>query len=84
LRIAFAFLQRPRGGERPTLGAMKKRIRVHDGIIGLLLTSCTALGATVDPRFFWLAGITGLIMVQSSFTGFCPVHYTLSKVLRDE
>lgn len=70
--------------ERTTLRAMKKRIRVHDGIIGVLLASSTALGAAVDPRFFWLAGLTGLIMLQSSFTGFCPVHYTLSKVMRDE
>jgi hypothetical protein len=63
---------------------MTKRVRVHDGIIGVLLASTAALAALVDPRFFWLTGLTGLIMVQSAFTGFCPVHYAVSKALPDE
>ena len=59
---------------------MTPRVKLHDGIVGALVAGSVALAVFVDPRFGWLAGLTGLIMVQSSFTGFCPVHYTISKV----
>lgn len=62
---------------------MTSKVRVHDGIIGVLLLLSAALGTWVDPRGWWLAPLVGLIMVQSAFTGFCPVHFTLSKVMRD-
>ena len=62
---------------------MTRKVRLHDGIIGLLLLTGAALGTWVDPRCWWLSALTGLIMLQSAFTGFCPVHYTLGKVSRD-
>lgn len=62
---------------------MTRKVRLHDGVIGVLLLATGALGTWVDPRFWWLAPLTGLIMLQSSFTGFCPVHFTISKVVKD-
>ncbi len=63
---------------------MTKKIKIHDGIIGALLSVTALLAFTVDPRFLWLTAATGLIMVQSSFTGFCPVHYLVNKALPDD
>jgi hypothetical protein len=62
---------------------MTKRVRVHDGIIGALLAGTSALGVMVDPRFLWLTGLTGLIMLQSAFTGFCPVHFIVSRAIAE-
>jgi hypothetical protein len=62
---------------------MTKQVRVHDGIIGTLLASTSALGVLVDPRFLWLTGLTGLIMLQSAFTGFCPVHFIVSRAVSE-
>lgn len=62
---------------------MSGRVKVHDGIIGGLLALTAALTVAVDPRFVWLAGLTGLIMLSSAFTGFCPVHYVVRRAMRD-
>lgn len=40
-----------------------------------------ALTVLVDVRFAWLGGLTGLIMLSSSFTGFCPVHFVVRRAL---
>ncbi len=62
---------------------MSRRVKIHDGVIGALLVATAALSAFVDPRFVWLAALTGAIMLSSSFTGFCPVHYAVRKALPD-
>jgi Protein of unknown function (DUF2892) len=63
---------------------MTKKVKIHDGIIGSLLVGSAALAFTVSPYFLWLTGATGLIMLQSAFTGFCPVHYLVNKALPDD
>jgi hypothetical protein len=60
---------------------MTKRVKIHDGIIGALLVVTAGLAVAVDPRFVWLTAVTGLIMLSSAFTGFCPVHFLVSKAL---
>ncbi|MFO0555695.1 MAG: DUF2892 domain-containing protein [Polyangiaceae bacterium] len=60
---------------------MTKRVRIHDGIIGALLGLTALLTALVDTRFLWLGALTGVVMLQSAFTGFCPVHFTLGKLV---
>jgi len=62
---------------------MTKRIKIHDGIIGALVLASAVLAWQVDVRFIGLAGLTALIMVSSAFTGFCPVHFVVGKVVRD-
>ncbi len=56
-------------------------LKVHDGIVGAIILLSIVAGMTVNPVWFWLAGLTGVAMVQSAFTGFCPVHFILSKVM---
>lgn len=67
----------------PTAPLMTRKVRVHDGIIAVLLLGSVALAWLVDPRFMALVGLTGAIMLSSTFTGFCPVHFLVSKVLPD-
>ena len=52
-------------------------------MIAVLLLTSAALGTWVDPRGWWLTPLTALIMLQSAFTGFCPVHFSINKLLRD-
>jgi len=59
---------------------MNKMRRLHDGIVGAVITAGVALGYWVDPAWLWLPGVVGVLMVQSGFTGFCPVYYTLQKL----
>ena len=56
-----------------------RELRIHDGIIGLVVLLSVVIGMKVDPMGFWLAGLIGLVMFSSAFTGFCPLHYVLGK-----
>ena len=58
---------------------MNKR-KIHDGIAGAVIAAGVALGYYVDPMWLLLPGILGLVLLQSAFTGFCPVYYTLDKI----
>ena len=56
-----------------------KKRRIHDGIAGALLTLGTWLGYAIDPVWLLIPGILGVTLLQSGFTGFCPVYYVLDK-----
>ncbi|WP_126456947.1 YgaP family membrane protein [Sulfuriflexus mobilis] len=58
---------------------MNKR-KVHDGIAGAVITLGVVLGHYIDPLWLWVPGVLGLTLLQSAFTGFCPVYYTLDKI----
>ena len=58
---------------------MKKR-KIHDGIAGAVITLGTVLGYYVDPLWLLVPGILGVTLLQSAFSGFCPVYYTLDKI----
>lgn len=57
---------------------MTKR-RIHDGIAGALITLGVLLGYYLNPLWLWLPGILGVTLLQSAFTGFCPVYFILDK-----
>lgn len=59
---------------------MNKKRRMHDGIVGAIIAAGVALGVWVSPLWLWVPGLVGLALVQSAFTGFCPVYYTLDKL----
>ena len=59
---------------------MDRRRRVHDGIVGIVVTLGTALGYWVAPVWLLLPGVVGVLLIQSWFTGFCPVYYTLDRL----
>lgn len=61
---------------------MGDNTRMHDGIAGSLILIGTLLGVFVSPYWLWIPGLVGALMLQSAFSGFCPVYYTLGK-LRD-
>ena len=53
---------------------------MHDGIVGAVITLGVLLGYFVAPVWLLLPGIIGVTLIQSAFTGFCPVYYTLDKL----
>jgi len=59
---------------------MNKKRKLHDGIVGAIIAGGSALALWVDPVWVWLPGIIGAAMVQSAFTGFCPVYFVLDKL----
>lgn len=59
---------------------MKDRTRIHDGIVGVVITLGVLLGYFVGPTWFLLPALIGVLLIQSYVTGFCPVYYTLDKI----
>jgi len=59
---------------------MNTKRRVHDGIAGTIITLGVALGYYINPLWLWVPGIIGATLVQSAFTGFCPVYYALDRI----
>ena len=59
---------------------MKVKRRVHDGIAGAILTVGSLLAYYVDPLWLLVPGLLGVTLLQSAFTGFCPVYYLLDCV----
>ncbi|MCK5499266.1 MAG: DUF2892 domain-containing protein [Gammaproteobacteria bacterium] len=58
---------------------MKKR-RIHDGVAGGLISLGVILGYYLNLLWLLLPVIIGLLMLQSAFSKFCPVYYTLDKI----
>lgn len=58
---------------------MNKR-KVHDGIVGLVITLTVALGYWGSPVWLLVPGILGVVLLQSGLTGFCPLYYTLNRI----
>ncbi len=59
---------------------VNKKRRVHDGIAGGVITIGALLGYYVSPLWLLVPGVLGVTLVQSAFTGFCPVYYLLDKL----
>jgi len=58
-----------------------RELKVHDGIVGTLVLLSVVASVTVNPAWLWLAGVISVAMIQSALTGFCPLHFVLSKVM---
>ena len=61
---------------------MTTKVKIHDGIIGALILFSSVMGWMVDPRWIGLAGLTAAIMISSAFTGFCPVHFMVNRLVK--
>lgn len=53
--------------------------RVLRGIAGLFVVLSVGLGYWVHPGFFGFTAFVGLNLVQSAFTGWCPMMWILRK-----
>ncbi|MCX7348784.1 MAG: DUF2892 domain-containing protein [Alphaproteobacteria bacterium] len=49
-------------------------------VVGIIVLGSVLLGVYVSPNWFWLTGIMGAHLIQSSFTGLCPVVVLLKKI----
>lgn len=47
---------------------------------GSMVLVSLALGYYVSPNWYWLTAFVGANLVQSSFTGFCPLAMVLRKL----
>ena len=56
------------------------RTAIHDVVVGSVITLGVILGYFVSSTWFLLPGIVGVTIIQSAYTGFCPVYFTLDKL----
>lgn len=63
---------------------MNTKRRIHDGIAGVIIAAGAGLGYWVDPLWLLVPGVLGLILLQSAFTGFCPVYFILDRTCKTE
>jgi Protein of unknown function (DUF2892) len=63
---------------------MTAKNRIHDGIVGLLVLTGILLGLAQGPIWLYATGALAGLMIQSSFTGFCPVYWALDRLMADE
>jgi hypothetical protein len=59
---------------------MNKKRRIHDGIVGGVITAGVLLGYYGNPLWLLVPGVLGIALLQSGFTGFCPLYYILDRV----
>jgi Protein of unknown function (DUF2892) len=50
------------------------------GFAGAVVLTSLALGLYVNPNWYWLTAFVGANLLQSSFTGFCPLAVILKRV----
>jgi len=61
-----------------------KKVRAHDAICGILyLISVGLTIQTGNLDFLYIAVAVGVLQIISPFTKFCPVYFTLNKVMKD-
>lgn len=61
---------------------MNTKKRIHDGIAGAVVTIWVALGQWSNPLWLLVPGLLGGTLVQSAFTGFCPVYFILDRTCK--
>ncbi|MDA9139917.1 DUF2892 domain-containing protein [Flavobacteriaceae bacterium] len=61
-----------------------KKVRAHDAICGILyLISVGLTIQTGNLTFLYIAVAVGVLQIISPFTKFCPVYFTLNKLMKD-
>lgn len=58
-----------------------KELKIHDGIIGVTVVISAVAGMLISTAWLWITVVIGVVMFSSAFTGFCPLHFLLSKIL---
>jgi hypothetical protein len=63
---------------------MNQKRRMHDAIVGVLVTAGVALGHYVSAHWLILPAVIGVTLIQSGLTGFCPVYFALDRLMPSE
>jgi len=63
---------------------MNHKRRLHDAIVGIVVTAGVALGYYVNATWLLIPAVIGVTLVQSGFTGFCPVYFALDRMIPSE
>jgi hypothetical protein len=63
---------------------MTRRMKVRDGIVGLLLLVTLVLAKEVSHHWLYATAALALLMVVNSFIDVCPVCFILRKTMPDE
>ena len=59
------------------------KVRVHDGIVGLMYLSSVLLANWVGLSWIYVAVGVAVLQIASPFAKFCPVYTVLNKVMPD-
>ena len=59
------------------------KVRVHDGIVGLLNISSILLASQFGLNWIFVAVAVAFLQIHSPFTKFCPVYTILNKLMPD-
>ena len=59
------------------------KVRLHDGIVGLLNIGSIALAIQFDLNWIYVAVAVAALQILSPFTKFCPVYTILNKIMPD-
>ena len=59
------------------------KIRLHDGIVGILYLVSVVLGFIINIQWLYLAGAVAILQIVSPITKFCPVYFVLNKFMPD-
>ena len=59
------------------------KVRVHDGIVGLMYLSSVLLANWVGLSWIYVAVGVAVLQIASPFTKFCPVYTVLNKAMPD-
>ena len=63
---------------------MNQKRRIHDAVVGIVVTAGVALGHYVSAHWLILPAVIGVTLIQSGITGFCPVYFILDRLLPSE
>ena len=59
------------------------KVRVHDGIVGLLNISSILLASQFGLNWIYVAVAVAVLQIISPITKFCPVYTILNKLIPD-
>ena len=59
------------------------KVRVHDGIVGLIYLGAVLLADQFGYSFIYIAVATAVLQIISPITKFCPVYTLLNKIMPD-
>jgi|TARA_B100000902_G_scaffold82604_1_gene87174 hypothetical protein len=59
------------------------KVRVHDGIVGILNISSILLASEFGLNWIYVAVGVAVLQIASPITKFCPVYTILNKIMPD-